>query len=367
MKNRLNLIFSLLSIFLISLPAIFFNFKGTVSAEENRNFSPRPFVIKDSRFNAQIFREYDSYIRDRFGFRRTLIHLNNFLNKKIQPKILFNGRAMQGKNGFYFYIDSGDGNNLADFQKTNLLSDEQKNSLRKNIVAISEYFREKNIRTIFLICPNKHSVYEEFYPFSRPDGITRAMQIQKIFEEEKINFIFPLNELLAQKKKNSVPLYFETDTHWNSLGAFYASKILNEKIRELFPEINFPQIEYETEISSGENYGDILPMLLIKNAKSTQIKFTPKIQNEDGAYQYEKKEGVIATKSKNRSLPRALIFRDSFFSSLEPFVSPNFSDAEYKWKQFNGSDLAYIDEFSPDLIIFENVERYSAYLAGKIF
>ena len=74
-------------------------------------------------------------------------------------------------------------------------------------------------------------------------------------------------------------------------------------------------------------------------------------------------QGRVYTKGNNPDLPRAIVFRDSFFIALEPFVSPLFSEVDYIWKPFNESYKNYILEYKPDIIIFESVERDSLRLS----
>ena len=76
-------------------------------------------------------------------------------------------------------------------------------------------------------------------------------------------------------------------------------------------------------------------------------------------FQYVKNDGrngVIA-KNNDLSLPKAIIFRDSFFTQLEPFTSTIFSSAEYHSRWFTEADKNYILENKPDVIIWEMVER----------
>jgi hypothetical protein len=67
-------------------------------------------------------------------------------------------------------------------------------------------------------------------------------------------------------------------------------------------------------------------------------------------------DGMI-TENVDKKLPRAIIFRDSFFSALEPFTSTLFSSAEYNWRWFNETEKDYILNNKPDIIIWEIVER----------
>ena len=54
------------------------------------------------------------------------------------------------------------------------------------------------------------------------------------------------------------------------------------------------------------------------------------------------------------SLPRAVIFRDSFSSRLVPFLSEHFSRAVYLWQ--NDFDANVVSEEHPDLVIQEILE-----------
>ncbi|MDR1419493.1 MAG: hypothetical protein LBI86_03890 [Treponema sp.] len=85
-------------------------------------------------------------------------------------------------------------------------------------------------------------------------------------------------------------------------------------------------------------------------------------------YSYKKYEGEggengIITESINRNLPKTIVFRDSFFVALEPFISSLFSHTEYMWKSFEQDDTAYILENKPDIIIWEVVERFLGNIA----
>ena len=362
MKQKLQIIFIIFTLLGFSLPVIRFNKKGTVSEIENRTLANKPYIFVDNRLNQNLFNEYNSYFEDRFGGRQRLINFNNSVKHKLNGKsLIYNDRAIQGKKGWCFYISAADGNNLQDFYKRNLLTDEELSDFKTRVQKTVEWCNEQNIVCLFLICPNKHSVYSENYSFNRPKGSPRADQFISIFEEENIPFVFPRDYLISKKEEYDFPIYYETDTHWNSQGAYLASILVKDKIKSLFPAITFPSIEYQTKIENSMTTGDILPMLGIKESKSTIPTVSPVGHNNTDFYTYVRNEGTngVHTVGLDKKLPRALIFRDSFFSALEQFISPMFSEAEYKWKQFREEDKPYILEYKPDIIIFESVERYA--------
>lgn len=360
MKNTPQIIFVIFILFLISLPLIFFDGKKTVSQKENRTLAKKPFFLEENQLNQKLFSQYDSYLQDHIGFRDYLIYLNSKNPLHMEKPTAFN-HAIEGKDGWYFYIDAADGNNLRDFYKRNLLSEAELGEFKKRVFAAASWCAEQKIKCIFLVCPNKHSVYQEFYPFERPSGITRSDQLTEVFESLGVNYLFPRDYLLSKKSEYDVPLYYECGTHWNSLGAYLAFALLQEKIEKLFPDTDFPKIDWSVKATYKSTTDSMLPMMGLDAslAKSTQIDFEAAGCELSDFYTYLKNEGRdgVHTKGMDENLPRALIFRDSFFTALEPFVSPLFSEAEYRWKNFSDEDKSSVLLYKPDIIIFECVER----------
>ena len=66
--------------------------------------------------------------------------------------------------------------------------------------------------------------------------------------------------------------------------------------------------------------------------------------------------GRLVTEIPGSSLPRAVIFRDSFASRLAPFLSEHFSRAVYLWQ--NDFDADAVLKEHPDVVIQEIVGRH---------
>jgi hypothetical protein len=67
-------------------------------------------------------------------------------------------------------------------------------------------------------------------------------------------------------------------------------------------------------------------------------------------------KGRLVTEIPGSSLPRAVIFRDSFVSRLVPFLSEHFSGAVYLWQ--NDFDADVIQQERPDVVIQEIVGHH---------
>lgn len=66
--------------------------------------------------------------------------------------------------------------------------------------------------------------------------------------------------------------------------------------------------------------------------------------------------GWLVTEIPGATLPRALVFRDSFTSRLAPFLSEHFSRAAYMWE--NDFDANLVEKEHPDIVIQELVGRH---------
>jgi hypothetical protein len=360
--KKLNILFINCFLLIISLPFFFMDRKNTISKHENRNLAAFPhFFTSDGRFDRPIIGNFpqavDNYINDRFGFRSMFVSLANSLNKSTKK---INGSVIIGKDGWLFYSSASD--NIRDFFKINLFTEPEVRLFIDHIIKRYEWCKDNGIEFVFLIAPNKHNVYPEYYPFERPKGITRTGQIMAALPEHlKDVVVYPLDYLL-QNKTGELPLYFETDTHWNMAGAYCAFEVLSYRVKQLFPENHFPAPDFVTDVRyDSPGGGDIPPMSGFASYGKRTVPGMRPVNGWESYFHYTKNEGVngIIVNNNDQSLPKAIVFRDSFFNALQPFTSTLFSSTEYKklWQWFNEQEKEYILENKPDIIIWEIVER----------
>jgi hypothetical protein len=361
--KKLNAFFIGIFLLIISFPLLFLDTESVLSEKENKVFAAFPQIVtQDGRIDtvqiAGFPRLLDTYIGDRFGFRNTLVAFAGTLNSAAKK---INGGAVLGKDNWLFLAEKGKSSNINDFFKMNLFSETEVKTFIENIEKRREWCEANNIKFIFLIAPNKHNVYPEYYPFERPGGITRTEQIMAALPENlKDTVIYPLESLL-QRKTGQIPLYFETDTHWNMAGAQRVYEILFDRMKRMFAQTNFPEIEFVSEVKYDSS-GDIVPYMGLSSYGKRTIPLMRPAEDWKRYYFYKKKEGRagVITENIDSSLPRAIIFRDSFFTALEPFTSTLFSSAEYNWRHFTCEDAEYILQSKPDILVWEILEKYMA-------
>jgi hypothetical protein len=280
-------VFTLAFLAIIALPLVFIDTKSTVSENENRTLAAFPNVIDEGilRFPKLL----DDYIGDRFGFKNEAVTFINSINQK--GGSIQQGDIIFGKEGWLFYSKPEDGNNINDFLKINLFSQGQITQLITNIEDRLAWCNDNGIKFIFLIAPNKHNIYPEYYPLERPDGITRTEQIMDALPDNLKDAVLYPRDYILSKKTAPMPVYFETDTHWNMLGASYAYELIFEKLKGDFPHTLFPEIEFKMDVAYDSS-GDIVPMSGFTSYGKRTI---PNIHPEEGwssYYSYTKNEGT---------------------------------------------------------------------------
>ena len=78
-------------------------------------------------------------------------------------------------------------------------------------------------------------------------------------------------------------------------------------------------------------------------------------------FDYVKNDGKdgrngIITKSNKKY--KVLIFRDSFTISMIPYISQTFGEVNYIWSHDLNEYEKVINDYKPDIVIYESVERY---------
>ena len=102
---------------------------------KNREMTARPQL---SLTNYGSFAdEYESYFNDTMPFRSVLISLNKKINYFVFHEST-SSYVILGKDGWLFYADT-----LADYQRYNLYTDEELETIKNNVLNTKTYFDER--------------------------------------------------------------------------------------------------------------------------------------------------------------------------------------------------------------------------------
>lgn len=319
---------------------------------ENRKLQEKSKLIKDGRLNLNFGKETEQWLNDHFHKRRQIIKIYEKINKKLIGRVE-NNSAFMGKDKWLFY--KGD-NSIINFQNINLYSEKELEKIEKNLKLRKEWLNNQGIKYYIFIVPDKNKIYGEYYPsyIQKINQYGRAQQLKDFLKSKEIEIVYPIAELLEKKKEGL--LYYKTDTHWNSYGAFIGYQELMKKIKKDFSNITILDMKNCMLTEKNYNGGDLAGMLNVDLKLYQDIMYKEFIY--DYTYKYLKNEGRNGVIVKSKKSLKVLMFRDSFTSAMEPYISESFGDVEYIWDHnFNNYQNKIITE-KPDIVIHEIVERY---------
>lgn len=342
-----------------------------IAYTEKRTLATFPSFPDNQAQLRTFFTGIDEYLNDHFGFRDWLIYRYQREIKKrfdiIDPGV----NVHKGIDDWYFFT----GNEmLQDFFGQNPLSD---NDLNEWVVSYREkqkWLKEKGIQYLLIALPSKQNVYPELV-MKTPDksrGMSRLKQFKNVLADtDDPTFIDLTSDLI--KNKNQDALYFQSDTHWTPYGAYVAYLAIAEKIESMLPGIDFKKdFSFTREKtrkceSSTSECGDLTTRLLEYDSfeeSYRDLDNSPRCaQSTPFDYQFSNlkknpKAVSLSRKCADAKL-KALVFRDSFFASLEPYFSENFSQVIYLWKYYDQKNVEELLKiFKPDIVIEEKLERF---------
>ncbi|MBR5599186.1 MAG: hypothetical protein IKW39_04010 [Alphaproteobacteria bacterium] len=301
---------------------------------------------------------FEKWFNDRFFGRDWLLSINSYAFDVLRTH--GNDKVLIGKDGWLFY--KGD-NSLRNFQNLDLFTDKELKNAVKYLTDINEWAKANGKQFYYMICPDKNKIYSEYLPYVNqinPDSKSRANQLIKYLQENTdVKVIYPY-EALHKAKENGL-LYRKNDTHWNSLGAYIGyMELMSSIIKDI--EVNI--YKYDKTENKQILKGDLTNM--IKNvAEETSFYNLPMIENESKCNGEDKKSKDMKCINSNKKF-KVFILRDSFTTSLAPYLNNTFNEVNYRWRH-NIKKEDFNNLKKADIIILEQVERYVIKLKNLSF
>ena len=194
----------------------------------------------------------------------------------------------------------------------------------------------------------------------RINGMSRADQLYSALQD--MGLAVDTRPALFEAKARE-RIYQRTDTHWNERGAFAAYQQIINAVRTRVPAT--PPAWTRADFTSGARdveAMDLAGMMGLKRVlREEDLMLVPirprraRVIEPAGAVPTAQ-EGRLVTEIADPTLPRAVIFRDSFTSRLVPFLSEHFSRAVYVWQ--NDFDSHVVEDERADVVIQEIVGRH---------
>ena len=337
------------------------NPKADYSSSEKRYLQQFPETSVDTVLSGEFSEKFETYFADHFPQRNMWVGLNSYYNL---------GIGLNGRNGVY---------NSADGYLINVPVDKE-NYVRKNIRVLAE-FKEKigDVPMTVMLAPSTGYIATDKLPLIHDsyNDDTYFAETAKNLGESGVNFV-DLRETFKQKYAEGVQLYYRTDHHWTTDGAYEGYVKLCEKLgvqpadKDSFAKTAYGGFYGTTYSTSGYWLTKPDSITVYDNQENTDKNITVKISedgkdnhygsmffynhiDEDDKYPVflDGNHALTEIQNKNAKNGTIVVIKDSFSHSLAPFLAENYSKVVLV-------DLRYYKQSVSDLIKKENPEQVVA-------
>ncbi len=347
------LMIALFALFLAAMPILTLIFNPSepkpFSENENRYLSEFPKLSFETYKNEKFMNGFDDWLSDRFYGREEWISVKNSVDKLL-GKTENNGVFIEND----MMIQIWKGNNEEIYSK--------------NLKAVNNFVdNNSQIPCYFMLVPNAQEIYSENVPTYAEVGSQKEF-IDKFYSElnqsvKTIDAYSALNE-----NKNSY-IYYRTDHHWTSLGAFLAYTAAADTLGYSAAGYDDFDIEHASDSFRGTLFSktldkgvtpDVMDYYTLKeNEPQVKVSVFKEYDMKTGEVIYDKYDSLYfreylevkdkyssflgqnsplvtvenPTAKTNKSL---LVIKDSYAHSLVPFLSK-------EYKKVTMIDLRYIN------------------------
>ena len=342
----------------------------TFSETENKDLTQiPPFTVErlmDGRYTADIA----DYMADQFPFR------DFFIRVKAAAEMAL---GKMGNNG----VILGEGGTLIPRSES-----VNTDNLTKNLSAIAAFTawcENKGIPTTTAVAGRSidvlHHTLPNFYGSAYSDALWGALAEEAYALNRPI---LPLRDPLHERAKAGEYVYYRTDHHWTTLGAYYGAK---EILAEMGEEIA-PIESYTKEVVSDAFFGTtwstagmswIAPDTMEYFRFAGDTDFTTTILDNgtsfagfyDRSYLAKKDKYssfiggnnalVTVTKNGGEDRPTLLLIKDSFAHSAVPFLAQHYDLVIVDIRYYKKSTAALIDEYGADrVLVLYNIDSLTS-------
>ena len=338
------------TIIILTLTVISFFDKDKIFSEfENRNLKSKAKFSVEKFINGKFQEEYEEYINDQIPLRDEWISIKSmseYLLGKIENNGIIYGR---NKRLFFFFYSFNE------------------ERLKNNVEAISKFSEKYIDKVSLMIVPNSYEIYREDLP-KGSQQVNQTEIINKIYS--KLIYSNNINVLDEFINKKNEYIYYNTDHHWTTYGAYLAYCDFMESIG--FYPIDLSNYNsvildefYGSYFSKAKPFniqGDILTyyefynleMDIVGDRKYDSIYDISKAELRDKYSLFLRGNNslTIIKNSKLQNNKNILVIKDSFANSLVPFLTQNFEEVHViDLRSFNCKISDYINENNFDNII----------------
>ena len=385
---------------------------------ENRELAPFPEVTEPADIRS-FPKQFDSWYSDHLPYKEDMVSLKSRTEIGLF-KELDSDQVILGTEAPWLFYKASDGQAIETYKRTNQFSDENLTKITEVLTGLQTRLYEEGIDFVLMIVPDKETIYGPDYMPSdikvMTDRVQRTDQLLSYLSEHApdLKVLYPKSALLSEKQGLSEaarhateeasgddavpgaetgtgavpdegteytawPLYYESDTHWNKIGAKIASDELFNLLSAAdrgwlvpYSEITFSNIGDGSDEAypAGEvmkKEGDMQKLCKLPEAYDSMefraegiapADLTYLITSPSGERVYEayhSEDGRAAKKS-------LYLTADSFRWNITDFIKGRSADSVICSRYY--LDLNDVTERYPDTFVYMIAERYLHELEG---
>lgn len=378
MKKLQHTVFTITFLIFITTPVTILLFKDVqqTSYVEKRQLAQLPELAPTIASIQAFPGAFENFFNDHYGLRTILVKLYNQILVSVfqtSPKWC----VVKGKDGWLFFAGDSE---LADFTGSFHHSQQTLNKWKQTLVDRKMWLNELGISYLFVIPPNKSSVYPEYLPMryqrrKAENSLSRLMATlatPPIFTDT-----VDLTGILTQAKGREL-LYHKSDTHWNQWGSYAAYQAIMTKLTERHPSLMplpLAQLDIQSGIRKG---GDLALMLNLKDQyQETYPKLLPQGEHiparwedlsfptQPEAFGQKFKEGQRRVSGTPGQQLTAILISDSFGAAISDLLAMHFQKITHiLWARFEDV-TQFIATEKPDVVIDLAVARSLSNALGE--
>jgi alginate O-acetyltransferase complex protein AlgJ len=285
-----------------------------------------------------------------------LIEKANLLRIKIGDRVF--PAVLLGKDGWMHYTGDGE---LNYFQNTRKMENEKE--LVKKLTTLNQYLKSQGITLLIVVAPDKSTIYpdklpEQIKPISMQSWLDSLISYAG---DNNLPVIVDLRPALRTARQDQ-DVFFKTDTHWNGYGAFAAYTTIVSALGSSYPELKPYKISDLNLklVTKGPEIRDTPRILEVTTITEPASFFAPKKAFVQTLHPVEYFGYNQFSSIQDSKLPTLLMFHDSQgVHYLNDYLSMNFGKSHFIHFLSMPEYLTResIQQFKPDIIIIETVER----------
>lgn len=334
-----------------------FSPKTDYSSSEKRYLQKFPDANVEKVLSGDFGSEFETFFADQFPQRNTWVGLNAYT------------ALAEGNNGASGVYNCKNGYLINKPVSTD-------NNLDKNVGAVVDFAKKIDAPTTVMLVPSTGYIADDVLPtfhdkYNDDEDISR---ISSTLSKEKIGFV-DLRERFKSEYKNGSQLYYKTDHHWTTKGAYTGYQELCKALGitpiddSTLKKDSYPDFYGTTYSSSGfwltppdnieiwSNPKNSDKNISVKITEGANVKtsgsmyFTDHLKEDDKYPVFIDGNHALTeitnTNAKNGTI---LLIKDSFSHSLAPFLAENYSKVVLV-------DLRYYKESVSQLVSTYNPEQ----------